>query len=67
MLQMCCIDGSPQTLGRQFATTDNFAPFAAIGWRPARVFSHLESKHRQAQHALTERTFFVVRYVKAVS
>jgi hypothetical protein len=41
--------------------------FAAIGWRPARVFPHLESKHRQAQHALTERTFFVVRYVKAVS
>jgi hypothetical protein len=50
-----------------FSANVLFAPFAAIGWRPARVFSHLESKHRQAQHALTERTFFVVRYVKAVS
>jgi hypothetical protein len=49
------------------SSNGRFAPFAAIGWRPARVFSHLESKHRQAQHALTERTFFVVRYVKAVS
>jgi hypothetical protein len=36
----------------------SFAPFAAIGWRRARVFSHLEIKHRQAQ---------VAHYVKAVS
>ena len=36
----------------------SLAPKTAIGWRPARVFSHLEIKHRQAQ---------VARYVKAVS
>jgi hypothetical protein len=39
-------------------TNDRFAPFAASGWRAARVFSHLEIKHRQAQ---------IGRYVKDVS